>query len=133
MSRLLYFLVVLVLLVSKSAVSVPSCEEVVKDLTPCLGFLVGNTNVPTPQCCAGIKALKDIVKTQPDRVASCNCGKQALSNFNYDPNRLPLLPKQCGVDLNMPAIDKNFDCSNKLTTVNEDVGWLASNNTNAHV
>ncbi|KAI3444423.1 hypothetical protein Pfo_001088 [Paulownia fortunei] len=114
MSRLLYVLVlVFVLLISKSADSVPSCGEVVKDLSPCLSYLQGKD--PTPQCCSGVKGLKTIAKTKADRVATCNCGKQALSKFNYDPKRLPLLPKKCGVDLNMPAIDKNFDCSNEPT------------------
>lgn len=108
MSRILYVLVIL-LLVSKSAVSVPSCGDVVKDLAPCLSYLQGKD--PTPQCCAGVKSLKDLTKTKDDRVVSCNCAKEALSKFQYDPSIIPLLPKKCGVDLNLPPIDKNFDCS----------------------
>ncbi|KAK4411498.1 Non-specific lipid-transfer protein [Sesamum angolense] len=108
MSRVFYVLVFL-LLISKSAVSVPSCAEVLKDLAPCLKFLQGED--VTPQCCSGLKNLATVAKTKADRVASCNCGKKALSNFDYDPKRFPLLPKKCGVDYNMPAIDKNFDCS----------------------
>ncbi|KAL0426112.1 UNVERIFIED_CONTAM: Long chain acyl-CoA synthetase 4 [Sesamum radiatum] len=110
MSRVFYVLVFL-LLISKSAVSVPSCAEVLKDLAPCLKFLQGED--VTPQCCSGLKNLATVAKTKADRVASCNCGKKALSNFDYDPKRFPLLPKKCGVDYNMPAIDKNFDCSKK--------------------
>ncbi|XP_011093744.1 non-specific lipid-transfer protein-like [Sesamum indicum] len=108
MSRVFYVLVFL-LLISKSVVSVPSCAEVVRDLSPCLKFLQGKD--VTPQCCSGLKNLAAIAKTKADRVASCDCGKQALSHFDYDPKRFPLLPKKCGVDYNMPAIDKNFNCS----------------------
>ncbi|GFP91914.1 non-specific lipid-transfer protein [Phtheirospermum japonicum] len=110
MARLLGALF-LVLLIARPAVSVPSCTEVFNDLAPCLSYLQGTSKSPTQECCAGLKALKAIEKTKEDRVASCNCGKQALSMFNYDPKKLTLLPKECGVDMNMPAIDKNFDCS----------------------
>ncbi|KAL6569620.1 hypothetical protein OROMI_014134 [Orobanche minor] len=100
-----------VLIITKPTLSVPSCAEVVMDLAPCLRFLQGRSNSPTVQYCDGVKALKSIEKTKEDRVAACNCGKQALSLYDYDPNKLPLLPEQCSVDFNLPAIDKNFDCS----------------------
>ncbi|CAA0816628.1 Non-specific lipid-transfer protein 8 [Striga hermonthica] len=110
MNRLLYGLLLASLLM-KAALSVPSCTQVLNDLAPCLSFLQGKIDQPTAQCCGGIKALKAIVKTKEDRVAACNCGKQALSMVDYDPKRLPLIPKPCGVDFNLPPIDKNFDCS----------------------
>ncbi|KAL6493952.1 hypothetical protein OROGR_031861 [Orobanche gracilis] len=113
-----------VLLIAKPALSVPSCAEVVMDLAPCLSFLQGKSNNPTPQCCDGVKALKSIEKTKEDRVASCNCGKQALSMYNYDPNKLPLLPKQCAVDFNLPAIDKNFDCSKWFNSAGSCDGYV---------
>ncbi|KAL3622230.1 hypothetical protein CASFOL_033641 [Castilleja foliolosa] len=111
MTRLLYAIMFLVLVIAKPVLSVPSCAEVFNDLAPCLGYLQGTSESPTTLCCAGVKALKAIEITKEDRVASCNCGKQALSVFIYDPNKLSLLPKECGVDWNMPVIDKNFDCS----------------------
>ncbi|KAL7121547.1 hypothetical protein ACP275_02G188600 [Erythranthe tilingii] len=109
MSRFAFIVVVFLLFVWKPALSVPTCKEVVADIAPCIGYLQGNE--PTAQCCAGMKKLSGLVKTKKDRVASCSCGKQALSSFNYDASRLPLLPQKCGVNFNMPAIDKNFDCS----------------------
>ncbi|PIN02169.1 hypothetical protein CDL12_25313 [Handroanthus impetiginosus] len=109
MSRVLCVLFFLVL-VSKSTVSALQCQKVIADLAPCLSYLQGKADV-SPQCCSGVKDLKAIAKTKADRVDTCNCGKQALSKFDYDPKRIPLLPKKCGVDATMPPIDKNYNCA----------------------
>ncbi|KAL3829752.1 hypothetical protein ACJIZ3_018554 [Penstemon smallii] len=103
--------IVLLLIISKSALSVPSCGEVVSDLAPCLRFLRGKETKPRARCCSGVKELKGLAKTKADRVAICNCGKKAGSNFEIDSKKVTILPKKCGVDIKMPAIGKNFDCS----------------------
>lgn len=108
MSRLLYVFTTL-LLVSKTALSAPSCLVVVNDLTPCLDYLKGKE--PTKQCCAGLKDLKAMMKTKDDRVAVCKCTKDVLKSFTYDPKIIPALPKKCGVDLVLPPIDKKYDCT----------------------
>ncbi|GFP91915.1 non-specific lipid-transfer protein [Phtheirospermum japonicum] len=109
MNRLLYVAFFVLLVNTKPAVSL-SCVEVVRDLVTCLSFLQGMSSNPNPLCCDGVKALRAIEKTKDDRVAFCHCGKQALSRFNYDPNKFPLVPKRCGVDLNMPPIGKGYNC-----------------------
>ncbi|CAK9165781.1 unnamed protein product [Ilex paraguariensis] len=108
MSRLLWSLAIL-LLVARSVMSAPSCTAVVNEVQTCLGFLQGNG--PSPACCSGVKDLKNNAKTKADRVAICNCIKNALSNVKYDPKRLTLLPQKCGVNYNLPPIDQKYDCS----------------------
>uniref|UniRef100_A0A5B7CDB5 Non-specific lipid-transfer protein n=1 Tax=Davidia involucrata TaxID=16924 RepID=A0A5B7CDB5_DAVIN len=103
-------LVCILLLVSRSgAVSVPSCSMVAEELAPCLSYLQGSE--PSSACCGGVKDMGSKAKTKADLVAICNCGKIALSTIKYDPNRIPLLPKKCGVSLSLPPIDTHTDCS----------------------
>ncbi|KAK3026597.1 hypothetical protein RJ639_041617 [Escallonia herrerae] len=87
----------------------PPCAVVVEDLSPCLSFIQGKS--ATPACCEGVKGLAAMARGKADLVAICNCGKLALGTITYDPNRIPLLPKQCGVNINLPPIDKNTDCN----------------------
>ncbi|KAL8499698.1 hypothetical protein ACS0TY_019610 [Phlomoides rotata] len=108
MSRLLYVFTTALLLVSTSALSVPSCLTVVNNITPCLNYLRGKN--PTAKCCAGVKNLKDAMKTKADQVAVCTCTQDVLKGFTYDPKIIPALPKKCGVSLVLPPIDKNYDC-----------------------
>ncbi|KAH6779973.1 hypothetical protein C2S52_011210 [Perilla frutescens var. hirtella] len=109
MSRLFYSIAILLLFVSKSVVSVPSCPDVIKNVAPCLSYLQGKS--ASPQCCAGVKGLSGMAKNQQDRMAICECVKQALSSYAYDPKRIPLLPKECGAEVVLPPVDKNYDCS----------------------
>ncbi|XP_059636113.1 non-specific lipid-transfer protein-like [Cornus florida] len=107
--RPLWSVVTILLLVSRSAMSAPSCAVVSTTLAPCLTYLQGSD--PSDACCAGIKSLSATAKTKDDRVAICNCGKVALSKLKYDPSRIPPLPKKCGVNLSLPPIDSHTDCS----------------------
>ncbi|XP_059654204.1 non-specific lipid-transfer protein-like [Cornus florida] len=89
----------------------PSCPTVVNKLTPCLTYIKGGTN-PSKNCCKGAKDLNDLAKAKPDRVAICNCIKQILPAIgSYDPSRIASLPKKCNLSINLPPIDKNYDCS----------------------
>ncbi|KAA8516171.1 hypothetical protein F0562_019350 [Nyssa sinensis] len=110
MNRLLSFFAIF-LLVSRPAMAAPSCPIVVVELRPCLAF-IKSSGVPSKDCCEGVKKINDLGKTKPDRVAICNCIKNALSIVGpYDPSRIPLIPEKCGVPINLPPIDQKFDCS----------------------
>ncbi|KAG6395002.1 hypothetical protein SASPL_145593 [Salvia splendens] len=108
MSRFLHILALL-LFVSKYVVSAPSCVLVVKDVAPCLEYLQGKG--ASPECCQGVNDLRGYAKTKEDRTAICSCVKQALSSYKYDPKLIPLLPKKCGSNLELPPVDKDYDCS----------------------
>ncbi|KAI3764357.1 hypothetical protein L2E82_14364 [Cichorium intybus] len=89
--------------------AVPSCGRVTSKLTSCLGFINGHE--PTNSCCTSVKSLTGMGKTRDDRVAICNCVKQVMKRLNnYDPKRITLLPKKCGVSLKFPPIDQDYDC-----------------------
>ncbi|XP_059644354.1 non-specific lipid-transfer protein-like [Cornus florida] len=111
--RLLWSLAAILLLVSRSAMCAPSCAEIRKNLAPCVSYLQGSE--PSRDCCAGFKEVIGEAKTQDDRETICTCGKAALSNFKYDPNRIPPLPQKCGLTrIVLPPIDSNTDCT-KIT------------------
>ncbi|XP_031738917.1 non-specific lipid-transfer protein Cw18-like [Cucumis sativus] len=88
-----------------------SCVPVAQALAPCLGFIKGNGK-PSASCCSGVKQLARDTKTKKDKVALCECVKKSLSVIGtYDPSRIPLIPKQCGVSVQIPPIKNSTDCS----------------------
>ncbi|PWA45573.1 non-specific lipid-transfer protein [Artemisia annua] len=86
----------------------PNCARVVAMLPPCWGFITGQD--PSEFCCSSIKNLEDMGKTKEDRVAMCNCVKQVSRIVSYDPKRITVLPKKCGLDSTFPPIDQEYDC-----------------------
>ncbi|KAK4747379.1 hypothetical protein SAY87_013965 [Trapa incisa] len=95
-------------------ISVPVCSKILEELTPCAAFVKrGGTSAPSTACCSGVNDLKNIAKTNSDRQAICRCLKQVLPEVgnSYDPSRIPLLPKKCGVPLNLPPLDSKTDCA----------------------
>ncbi|CAK9182027.1 unnamed protein product [Ilex paraguariensis] len=113
MSRQLIWAVAILLLVARSAMAAPSCAQVKHETTPCLTFLQLQGEViqdPSPACCSGVKYIASQANTKADRISMCDCVKEALSSILYDPQRLPLLPNLCGVKLNLPPIDQNYNC-----------------------
>ncbi|KAE9614853.1 putative plant lipid transfer protein/Par allergen [Lupinus albus] len=54
-----------------------SCNnDAKKELFPCLGYLIGEGNVPSSLCCEGIFGLKSSTPTKDDRHAACECFKR---------------------------------------------------------
>ncbi|KAI3818508.1 hypothetical protein L1987_12317 [Smallanthus sonchifolius] len=92
-----------------TAFAAPNCARVGRIMAPCTGFLRGQE--PSGLCCSSVKKLNDMQKTKEDRVAICNCIKQVTRTIPYDPNRIPLLSKKCGIDATFPPIDKNYNCA----------------------
>ncbi|KAH7519489.1 hypothetical protein FEM48_Zijuj08G0041700 [Ziziphus jujuba var. spinosa] len=120
----LLMLAILLLLSSSTVVcetSAPTCTVVAQELAPCLSFLKGSgdeqrlkegDNKPSKECCQGVKDLSSKAKTKLDRQRICQCTKIALSQIGtYDPSRIPLISKDCGLSFTLPPIDKNTDCS----------------------
>ncbi|XP_052193795.1 non-specific lipid-transfer protein-like [Diospyros lotus] len=112
--RLLVFVGLLFVASRPAMAAAPSCGIVSTALAPCLSFVKGDDSRarPSDACCAGVKKISELAKSHDDRVAVCNCGKAALSMIgDYDPSLIPLIPQQCGVAIDLPPIDKDFDCS----------------------
>ncbi|KAL4385609.1 hypothetical protein GQ457_15G025950 [Hibiscus cannabinus] len=110
------FVAMLVLLVITSDITmiaaVPSCNnDVIASLTPCLGFIKG-VAVPAAECCSGARNLASQVSGEGDRQAVCQCLKGVLTRIGpYDPNRIPLIGPKCGINVSIPPVDANTDCS----------------------
>ncbi|XWS35893.1 hypothetical protein CRYUN_Cryun20dG0035900 [Craigia yunnanensis] len=120
MSRSINFLAMLVFLITVSAFAVaeipaaPSCPDVTKAVAPCLDFVKGKNagDNPPPACCAGSKQLENQAKTKSDQQKVCECLKGVLPNIGpYDPSRLTQIGKKCGVNIYIPPITGNTDCS----------------------
>lgn len=110
-TRIMWFVTIGILLVSWKPMvdAAPSCPRVATMLAPCFGYINGQE--PSRMCCSSVENLQKMGKTKDDRVAMCNCVKQVTRLINYDPKRITLLPKKCGVSLTFPPVDKNYDCS----------------------
>ncbi|XVF80226.1 hypothetical protein PTKIN_Ptkin15bG0054100 [Pterospermum kingtungense] len=118
MSRSINFVAILVLLITASGIeeiaAAPTCNEVVKEVNPCLVFVKGSNPAdnPPPACCTGAADLDKKATTKPDQQAVCECLKGVLPKIGpYDPNRLPLIGQKCGLKATIPPITGNFDCS----------------------
>ncbi|XP_044493799.1 non-specific lipid-transfer protein-like [Mangifera indica] len=115
MNRLIGLLTILAFL-TRPALTAPSCSTVKQQLVPCLGFIKDITDRPSDSCCSGTKEIGDQTKTQGDRQAICECLKNILAVAGtYDKNRIPQIPKTCGVPISLPPIDSSTDCSRAIT------------------
>ncbi|OMO64296.1 Plant lipid transfer protein/Par allergen [Corchorus capsularis] len=114
MTRFINFLVLLALSTTLAIAEIPlapSCGEVTMAVAPCLTFLKG-AETPSPGCCSGAQKLAKQASTKADREAVCGCLKNSLSKIgSYDPQRVPLIAKKCGVNMNIPPITSKTDCS----------------------
>ncbi|KAK7397427.1 hypothetical protein VNO78_18598 [Psophocarpus tetragonolobus] len=104
--------IVMLLITRCEALASISCSTVIEEVAPCTSFLQESSKQPSEACCNGIKKLSGDAGTEKDRAAICQCLKQGLATIgNYDPKRIPQVPKDCGLSMTFPPIDKNTDCS----------------------
>ncbi|GAV67300.1 Tryp_alpha_amyl domain-containing protein [Cephalotus follicularis] len=112
-NKLAFMLFVCLVVVSapkcKAAVS---CNQMVSELTPCIGY-VANGGTVSSDCCNGVKTLYSQAKDTSSRQGICNCMKRAISGIPYTAYNLGLasgLPAKCGV--NIPyKIDPSTNCA----------------------
>ncbi|KAL5572095.1 hypothetical protein UlMin_021692 [Ulmus minor] len=92
-----------------------TCSKIIQEMTPCLSFVRGKDADPSERCCEGAKELNDQVKSKEDRQTTCDCLKQAIGAVDdADPQRISQLPQKCGIQVSLPPIDRNIDCSKDL-------------------
>ncbi|KAH1071851.1 hypothetical protein GLYMA_03G257200v4 [Glycine max] len=113
MSRAAIISIAILLITRSGALASISCATVIEEVAPCTSFLQGGSKQPSVACCNGIKKLSGEAGTHQNRTAICQCLKEGLATIgNYDPKRVPQVPKDCGLSATLPPIDKNTDCSN---------------------
>ncbi|XP_052207892.1 non-specific lipid-transfer protein 2-like [Diospyros lotus] len=100
-----------------ASVSVAECEAAIGLLQPCGEFLVGmGSSTPTPDCCAGGKALdKVIAATSPaEKKALCECLKKAALVLQINRDRANQFPKLCQLTAKFTLSPDN-DCNKYIS------------------
>ncbi|PON68643.1 Lipid transfer protein/Par allergen [Parasponia andersonii] len=108
-SKMAAVFVIIFLLVAASEAAI-SCSDVIKDLRPCVNYLVNGSGKPPAVCCAGASALASAASTSDEKKAACNCIKSASKNINIKSELAQALPKNCGISLPF-TFSPNTDCS----------------------
>ncbi|KAK6142958.1 hypothetical protein DH2020_023306 [Rehmannia glutinosa] len=77
-----------------------TCGEVDAALVPCISYLTGHGDGPSPACCGGVKAVKGMAQTTADKRACCGCVKTAANRYaDLKDAAAQSLPAKCGVQL----------------------------------
>ncbi|KAJ6777880.1 NON-SPECIFIC LIPID-TRANSFER PROTEIN 8 [Salix koriyanagi] len=87
-----------------------SCSDVIKNLRPCVNYLVKGSGKPPATCCSGVSAIQAAASTTADRQTACNCIKSASKQINPKPQLAQALPANCGITLAF-TVSPNVDCS----------------------
>lgn len=111
MNQLFGSLAILSILCSVAAAAVPPCETMVQELTPCQPYLTDTAASPTDDCCNGAKNIATYIVTQRDRTDVCECLKPTAVARADDPFRISALPGVCGVQIPLPPVTADTDCS----------------------
>jgi len=111
MAKAAMVVIAILLITGCEALAPIKCSTVIEDVAPCVSFLKSNTEHPSEKCCSGIKSLNDDAGSAENRKVICRCLKRGLAAIgDYDPKRIPLVPKECGLSITLPPIDKKTDC-----------------------
>ncbi|KAL4294119.1 hypothetical protein AHAS_Ahas18G0196200 [Arachis hypogaea] len=84
--------------------------DVIKNLKPCVSYLVSGSGKPPGPCCSGVKALAAAAATSADKKTACNCIKSTSKSLNINSQLAQALPGNCGVSLPI-TVSPNADCS----------------------
>ncbi|KAJ1377257.1 Plant lipid transfer protein/Par allergen [Sesbania bispinosa] len=103
-------IVVLILVASTSSEAAISCSDVIKDLRPCVSYLVSGNGQPPAACCSGAKALASAASTSEDKKAVCNCIKSTAKSVKINSQLAQALPGNCGINLPI-SVSPDADCS----------------------
>ncbi|KAM0906242.1 hypothetical protein ACQ4PT_016920 [Festuca glaucescens] len=87
-----------------------SCSGTLSGLSPCLGFLQGEEDYPSADCCNGMSSLVAAAATTADREEACECLKSAAAEGSAESTAARDLPADCGISLPF-TISADVDCS----------------------
>lgn len=103
--------ILLLITISDSSDSLPSCDGIISELTPCISYLIGSQDNPSDTCCNGVRNVAKFSNSKSDRKAICQCLKNyALSHSGIDFSLVSTLPGKCQVNVKLPPISITFDC-----------------------
>ncbi|KAF4394634.1 hypothetical protein G4B88_009884 [Cannabis sativa] len=111
MAKLAAFFVLLFLAMAASSEAAISCSDVIKDLRPCVSYLMNGSGKPPAPCCSGVSTLASAASSSADKKAACECIKNAAKNIKLKTDLAQSLPKDCGISLPF-AVSPNTDCTN---------------------
>ncbi|CAJ1961284.1 unnamed protein product [Sphenostylis stenocarpa] len=112
MLRAVMISIVILLIAGCEALASIPCPTVIEDVAPCVRFLKSQSEHPSEECCQGIKKLNGDADTQENRITICQCFKKGLATIgDYDPERIPQAPQDCGLSVTIPPIDQKTDCN----------------------
>ncbi|XP_021886850.1 non-specific lipid-transfer protein 8 [Carica papaya] len=103
-------MLMLLLILSSSSEAAISCTVVIKDLRPCLNYLVKGSGKPPSACCVGASALASATTTSADKKAACECIKAEAKKVNLNAQLAKDLPANCGITLSV-SVSPDVDCS----------------------
>ena len=88
------------------------CGQVMQLMAPCMPYLAGAPGMtPYGICCDSLGVLNRMAPAPADRVAVCNCVKDAAAGFPaVDFSRASALPAACGLSISF-TIAPNMDCN----------------------
>lgn len=87
-----------------------TCGQVDAALVPCINYLTGREDNPSPACCGGVKTVKGLAQTTADKRAACSCVKAAANRYaDLKDAAAQNLPAKCGVELDIP-VSRTVDC-----------------------
>ncbi|KAF4390866.1 hypothetical protein F8388_005679 [Cannabis sativa] len=110
MAKLAAFFVLLFLAMAASSEAAISCSDVIKDLRPCVSYLMNGSGKPPAPCCSGVSTLASAASSSADKKAACECIKNAAKNIKLKTDLAQSLPKDCGISLPF-AVSPNTDCT----------------------
>uniref|UniRef100_A0ACD5WSS9 Uncharacterized protein n=1 Tax=Avena sativa TaxID=4498 RepID=A0ACD5WSS9_AVESA len=87
-----------------------SCSGTLSGVSPCLGFLQGEEDYPSSDCCDGMSRLVAAAANTADRQEACECLKSAAAEGSAESTAARDLPADCGVSLPF-TISADIDCS----------------------
>ncbi|CAH8388636.1 unnamed protein product [Eruca vesicaria subsp. sativa] len=120
-------ILVTLLALIKTAVSqlhhIEQCREVFESFMPCMGFVEGIFQQPSPQCCRGVTHLNNVVKFKTpgsrtnklgsgelERVCGCIEIMGRADHLPFLASAISNLPPLCSLKLSFP-ISVGMDCS----------------------
>lgn len=104
------FVLLILLVASTTSEAAISCSDVIKDLRPCVSYLVSGNGQPPAACCSGAKALASAASTSEDKKAACNCIKSTAKSVKINSQLAQALPGNCGITISI-NISPDADCS----------------------
>lgn len=107
--RFMCVFVGMVLLIGGGAAAL-TCNDVIKDLKPCIEYLKNGSGAPPSPCCAGAATLASAATTTADKQTACTCLKNVSNNIKVNSGLAKSLPANCGITLPF-EVSPNVDCS----------------------